>query len=94
MEFSSGIHLFSLSVAGLFSRSRLRGMQGTRPHATVQVWVPAGLRGACSGRSKSRNLASNDGIALRPARANQARANPHNVIFFVFHISAVDFEVL
>ena len=42
----SGIKFFSLPVAGLFSRSRLRGTQGTRLYATVQVWVPAGLRGA------------------------------------------------
>ena len=52
--FLCGIQNFSLAVAGLFSRSLLRGTQGG--YTTVQVWVPAGLRGACSGRAKSRNL--------------------------------------
>ena len=69
---------------GLFSRSRLRGTQGARLYITAQVWVPAGLRGACSGRSKLRNLASNHGIAFRSARPNQAHANPKKVISLVF----------
>ena len=47
-----------IPAAGRFSRSRLRGTQGGRLYTTVQVWIQAGLRGACSGRSKSRNLAS------------------------------------
>ena len=37
----------------------------------MQVWVPAGFHGACSGRSKLRNLASNHGVAFRGARAEQ-----------------------
>ena len=37
----------------------------------VQVWVQAELRGACSGRSKSQNLAINHGVAFRGARAEQ-----------------------
>ena len=69
--FFPGIRHFALPAAGLFSCSRLRGTQGTRLYTTVQVWVPAGLRGACSGRSKSRNLASDHGVAFRGARAEQ-----------------------
>ena len=46
----------SLPAMGLFSRSWLRGAQEARAYTTVQVWVPAGLRGACSVRSKSRDL--------------------------------------
>ena len=63
----------------------MRGMQGTRLYTTLQVWVPGGLRGACSGRSKSRNLASHHGIAFRRARADQANGNPPNAfrLFFV-----------
>ena len=74
---------FSLPAAGLFSRSWLRGTQGTRPYTTVQVWVPAGLHDACSGCSKSRNLASNHGIAFRPGRANQAHVTPQNIFVYV-----------
>ena len=62
---------------GLFSRSRLRGAQGGRAYTTAQVWAPAGLRGARSGHSKSRELASNHGIALRRGRASQDNGNPH-----------------
>ena len=65
----------------LLLRSRLRGSQGARLYTMVHVWVPAGLRGACSGRLKSRNLPSNQGIAFRPARANQAHATPSLFLF-------------
>ena len=74
--FVFGIQNFSVPAAGLFSRSRLRGTQGTRLYTTMQVWVPAGLRGACSGSSKSRNLANSHGIAFRPARASQDNGEP------------------
>ena len=46
-------------AAGLLSRSRLRGTQGARLYTMVQMCVPDGVRGRCSGRLKSRNLASN-----------------------------------
>ena len=62
--------------AGPFSRSRLRGTHGARLYTTVQVWVPARLRGACSKHSISPNLASTRGIAFRPAIANHANATP------------------
>ena len=42
----------------------------------MHVWVPGGLRGACSGHSKSRNLARKHGIAFRRARADQAHGKP------------------
>ena len=44
---------FSLPAAGLFSFSRLRGMQGVRANTTAQVWALAEVRGTCSGGSKS-----------------------------------------
>ena len=44
-------------------------------------------RGAFSGRSKSRKLASNREIAFRPARANQAHANSHMFFFLHFFTS-------
>ena len=78
-------NFFYLAAVGLFSRSQLRGTQGARQYTTVNVWVSAELRRACSGRSKSRNLASNHGIGFRPARANQAHANPKNVGGYFLH---------
>ena len=54
---------------------------GARLCTTVQVRVPAGLRGACSGRSKSLNVATNHGAAFRRARADQAYGNPQRVFF-------------
>ena len=53
---------FSPTPVGLFSRSRLQGTQGCRIYMTAQVWVPGGLRGVCSGRSKSRKLAIITGL--------------------------------
>ena len=73
---------FSLPAAGLFSRSRLRGTQGGRLYTTVKVWVTAGLRGACSGRSPSRNLSKYHVIAVRRAGADQAHGNPQSVFFY------------
>ena len=60
----------------LFSRSRLRGTQGARLH-TAQVWVPGGLRGTCSGRSKSQNLSGNHGVAFRELEPSKTMENPH-----------------
>ena len=62
--------LFSCA-RGFFWRSRMRGTQRARRYTTARVWVSAGLRGACSRRSKSRYLASNNRIAFRGARAEQ-----------------------
>ena len=89
----SGIHLFPLLAEGIFSRSRLRGSQETRLYTTVQARASARLRGACSGRSKSRSLASNHGIAFQPARANQAHAIYNTAFSFFFSISGAVFEV-
>ena len=51
-------------------------------YTTAQVWVPGGLRGACSGRSKSRNLASDHGVvAFRGARAEQDNGKPACQLF-------------
>ena len=85
---------FALPAVSLSSRSRLRGTQVGRLYTAPQVWVPAGPRGACSGRSKLRNLAGNRGIAFRPdRRANQAHANPKHV-FFLFFFSSLPAAVL
>ena len=69
MVLASGIQNFYLAVVCLLSRSRLGGTQGGRLYTTIQIWVLAGLHGACSGRSKPRILASNHGVAFRGARA-------------------------
>ena len=61
-----------------FSRALGYGArQGPSYVLTAQVWAPAGLRGACSGRSKCLELASNHGIAFRQARTNQVHGKPH-----------------
>ena len=78
---------FSPPVASLFSRSRLRLTQGARVYTTAQLWAPAGLRGTCSQRSESRNMASNRGEASRPARAKQTHGNPDCLISFFFFFS-------
>ena len=78
--------LFS-PAAGCFSRSRLWSTQGVRVYTPAQVWVPAGLGDARSGRSKSRDLVSNHEIVLRRARDNQAHGIPQNChLFFVFPV--------
>ena len=41
--------------------------------------VPAGLRGVCSGRSKSHNLASNHRVAFRLAERRMT-VGPHNLV--------------
>ena len=77
MHLFGGIRNFSVPAAGLFSRSRLRGTQGGRLYTTAQVWIQAGLRGACSGRSKSRNLGSNHGVASAELEPSETMENPH-----------------
>ena len=62
-------------VAGLSSRYRLRFTQGARVYTTARVWIPASLRGACSGCSKYRNLANNCGETFRPPTAKQDSGN-------------------
>ena len=72
-------HFFS--GRGSFLALSAAGHAGGPRVITAQVWAPAGLRGACSGLSKSRELASNHGIAFRRPRANQAHRKPRTVIF-------------
>ena len=79
--FFSTFSRFSPAPVGLFSRSRLRDTEGARLYTTAQVWVPGGLRDACCGRSKSRNLASIHGVAFRGARAEQGNGKPTYQLF-------------
>ena len=51
--------------------------------AAMQVLVPVGLRGACSGRSKSRDLASTQRIAFRLAEP-RGTMEPHMLIVWPF----------
>ena len=77
------LHIFMPGSVGLgrFSRCRLRGTQGARVYTTAQVWGPAGLRGARSGRSKSRDPASNQGIAFRLAESRRTLETPQRNVF-------------
>ena len=65
---------FSLPAAFL-SRSWMRGKQGGRVYTTAQVCPPAELRSACSGRSKSLELALLRGTAFPQRRAVQDHRN-------------------
>ena len=56
-------------------------------YTTAQVRVPAGLRGATAGRSKSRNLASSSGDTFRPSTAKQDRGNP-TIQYFALLLAA------
>ena len=67
---------FSPAPVGLLSSSRRRVTQEGHPYTTAQVWVPGGLSGAFSMRSKSRNLSSNRRVAFRRARAEQDSRKP------------------
>ena len=70
-------------TVGRFSRSWLRGTQGVRVFTTAQVWVPAEFRGARSGFSKLRDLASNYGIAFHPAEPRRTMEIPiFKILFF------------
>ena len=75
----------------LLSRSRLQSTAWARLYSTAQVWVPDGLRGACFGRSKSRNLASNHGVAFRGDRAEHDNRKPTCQLFFSIAAKALYF---
>ena len=75
----------------LFSRSQLRGTQGARLiHHGASLGPGRAPRGACSGRSKSRNLASSHGVAFR-ARAEQGDGNPTCQLFCSTAVKALYF---
>ena len=65
-------HIFFPCGPPVFSRALgCVARQGGRVYTTVQMRAPAGVRGACSGPSKSRILASDYGEAfdlLEPSR--------------------------
>ena len=79
---------FSPAPVGLFLRTRLRGTQGAHLYTTAQVWVPGGLRGACSRHSKSPNPASNHGV-VRGARVEQDNGNTTCQLFCSTAIKAL-----
>ena len=73
-----------IAAGDLFSRSRLRGTQGGRVNATVRNWASAGLRGACSGRSKSRRTGSSVGSLSaepEPSRATETHTKDDLQLF-------------
>ena len=73
--FSSRCVFFAFSAAGHAGGLAVR---------FTQVSSPAGLRGARSGRSKSRQAGSFRGIAFRRVRDNQATGNPQIVKKMIF----------
>ena len=76
MRFLGGIVNLFLPGVGLFSRCRLRGTQGGRVYTTVQVRGPVGVRGACSGRSKLREMALFHGIIFRDTKLPNTMESP------------------
>ena len=90
--FSGRGHFFRLA-AGLFSWCLLRRTKGARMYTTVEIRAPGGVRGACSGPSKSRTLADDyDGQSFRqsfrPGRAEQDNGYPLLVEDFCMLLSA------
>ena len=75
------IGIFCSSARGPFLLVSVTGHAGGPREHWVQVWASAEVRGTCSGGSKSQKPVNNHGIAFRPARANQAHANPKKTIF-------------
>ena len=78
---------FFLHIGPLFSSGRgfflalsAAGQAGDPRVLTAQVWAPAGLRRACSGRSKSLDLARNHWIAFRLAEPCRTMETP--LLFF------------
>ena len=51
--------------------------RGERVCTKAQAWPPAGVRRACSGRSKPRGAGPFSRIVLRRPRAKQGDKNPH-----------------
>ena len=83
----AGIHNFSPPAAGLCSHFRLLGTQGTRLYTTVQVWVPAGLRGVALVVQSREILQVTTGSLsdqLEPTRPMHPR--PKKRYCFVFHL--------
>ena len=82
-------HAF-LRRAWVFSRALGCGAR-RRPACTPRrnLWVPGGLRSACSGRSKLRNMARNHGVAFRGARAEQDNGKPTCQLFFSTAVKAL-----
>ena len=76
----------ALPAAGLFSCSQLRGTQGAVMYTTARAWVPAGLRSACSGRSKPRRAGSFCGIAFRDAEPARTMETPQFQLIFVLSL--------
>ena len=80
---------FSPAHVGFFARSRLQGTQGARLYTKAQAWVPGGLRGARSGRSKSQNLASIHGVTFCGAKAEQDNGKPTCQLFYSTVVKAL-----
>ena len=75
--------IFCSSARGSFLLLSVTGHAGRSGEHWVQVWALAKVRGTCSEGSKSqKKLVNNHGIVFRPARANQAHANPKNKAHF------------
>ena len=66
----------SFPAACLSTRSRMRGTRMGCVYTRRKFAPQPGSCGACSGRSKSRDLASNHGIAFCRIRATQDDGNP------------------
>ena len=72
--------LFS-GARGSFLALSAAGTQGGRLYTTAQAWVPGGLRGACSGRSKSRIMVL---LSAKPEPSKTVE-NPYGMSAVLLH---------
>ena len=93
------IGIFLSPPSAVFLLLSVAGHAGGPSERWGQVCALTKVRGTCSGGSKSRTLANNHGIAFRPARANQAHANPEKQRsicatrnFYLFFAKKLDFH--
>ena len=78
VRFLRNTKLVSFGLGSFLTLSAAGRARGPPVHHGASVG-PAWVRGACSGHSKSRNLASNRGIAFRPARATPETSSKQKI---------------
>ena len=83
---SSDIGIFCSSAGRSFLLLSVTEHAGCPREHWVHVWALAKVCGKCSRGFKWRKQVNYHGIALRPARDNQAHVNPENKASFLPHV--------
>ena len=78
--------LFSSGRRGAFLALSAAAGRARGPRAlTAQVWAPAGLRGACSGRSKSHELAAQANLTkIHTSTYHRARKGEGRIALHIY----------